>query len=115
MSVRRGKHNQVRKVLVGIILATLPCYCIGLLLVNLVESGDTERPTATASPTAEAPQVTLPATETATLLPTFTYIFTPTGTASPTASPTSRPTLPIPSITPTATDTAPPPPPPPPG
>jgi hypothetical protein len=103
MSVRRGKRNQVRKVLVGIILATLPCYCIGLLLVNLVDGGGETRPTATASLTSPAPLVTLPAAETPTLLPTFTYIFTPTGTASPTASATVKATLPAPSATPTFT------------
>ena len=60
MSARRGKRNQVRKVLVGIILATLPCYCIGLLIVNLVDSGGGEsRPTATASLTTTAPLITL--------------------------------------------------------
>jgi len=114
MSAGRGKRNQVRKVLVGIILATLPCYCIGLLIVNLVDSGGGEsRPTATASLAASAPVITLPATDTPTLLPTFTYIFTPTGTASPTATATVKATSPTPSATPTftATPTAPPPPP----
>lgn len=114
MSAGRGKRNQVRKVLVGIILATLPCYCIGLLIVNLVDSGGgVTRPTATASLAATAPVLTLTASETPTLLPTFTYLFTPTGTASPTVTATQKANSPTPSVTPTFTapPTAPPPPP----
>ena len=89
---------RLRYTLILIIVATLPCYCLGLILVGFANQGGKEKPTATITP---FPSFTpLPS---ATIFPTFTRFptFTPTATV-PTGTPPPSPT---PTLTPTVTET----------
>lgn len=122
--MNREQHLRLRILFMGIILATLPCYCLGWAIVRVADI-QASVPTATATQTATwtatptytlAPSQTLPPsftpappteTPTITLTPTIFYTWTP----SPTPSPTR--TSPPPTPTPTPSHTPPPPPPPP--
>jgi hypothetical protein len=118
---------RVRLILIGIVLATLPCYCTGLVMVQLerVQAGlptATQSPTVTTSSTASASPTqvltttatiwtptmtatvtvwtpTVTATGTQTLTPTNTLLPTQTATAAPTQ--TAMPTMVPPTFTPT--------------
>jgi hypothetical protein len=111
------QFDRTRLVLGIVIIATIPCYCLGMLLlwnVNLAHSQMT--PTATLTPEGTlqgslTPTFTLPAitmtvtltpTTTTTFTPTITYMLPPTRTHSPSPSPLPTDT-PVPS--PTITDT----------
>jgi hypothetical protein len=111
------QFDRTRLILGIIILVTIPCYCIGMILLwntNLARGQKT--PTATLTPEGTrmgsiTPTFTLPAlsatvsltpTITTTFTPTITYVLPPTRTASPSPSPSPTNTL-IPS--PTYTDT----------
>jgi hypothetical protein len=111
------QFDRTRLVLGIVIVATIPCYCLGMLLlwnVNLAHSQMT--PTATLTPERTlqgslTPTFTLPAitmtvtltpTTTTTFTPTITYMLPPTRTHSPSPSPLPTDT-PVPS--PTITDT----------
>jgi hypothetical protein len=125
------QFDRTRLVLGTIIVATIPCYCLGMLLlwnVNLAHSQMTPSPTLTPEGTLQGsitPTFTLPAfTRTVTLTPTITTTFTPTITymlpptlthsPSPSPSPTNPPVpsptitdtpVPLPSLTPTESST----------
>ncbi|NLG70947.1 MAG: hypothetical protein GX495_02725, partial [Chloroflexi bacterium] len=87
MSLDPETRFRIRYILVAIILATLPCYCAGLFLVNQVQQR-AALPDQTATPT-----FTLTATFTVTpspsLAPTLTETPTPTLTATLTATGTT--------------------------
>lgn len=110
------KRIRLRYILIIITLATLPCYCAGLIAVRA--AGDrtptptpTETPTVTPSPTitpspTDIPTITMTITPTDTPTHTETASPTPTETASPTATETPTPTETTPAL-PTATETEP--------
>jgi hypothetical protein len=126
---------RIRYILVIIILATLPCYCAGLLVVQLVNRSPvqpTPAPTAPAFLTATWTLFALPTfsltptftlatltpTFTGSVTPTLTPFFTPTSTQTltltsvPTDTPYPTPTDTLtPTLTETPTETHPPPPP----
>jgi len=85
---------RVRYILITIILATLPCYCIGLVLVGTAGTREDQiTNTPSTSPTRTA-TISLTVPPTRTLHPTVsktlqTSTLTPTGTATPTSSPTA--------------------------
>jgi hypothetical protein len=93
-------RNRLRKVLVVVILATIPCYCTGLVAVllapgNLIRSPGTPTPSYTWTPL-----VTLTPTINFTSLPFVTITSGPTSTTTSTGTATSTPTItPTPSIT----------------
>ena len=108
--------NHLRVTLVVIIIATIPCYCLGTLALwnaNRVRSSVT--PTATLdltgtppfiiSPThtlpIQSPTVTQTGTATQTFTPTITYVLPPTKTLTP--SPSPQPSI---TIEPTSTSTS---------
>lgn len=87
-----------RLVLLTIILATIPCYCVGVIAITLApDSSATATPSPTFANTATQPSPTL------FLSPTL-EIITGTVTDTPTNTPTSTFTL-TPSVTPTVTST----------
>ena len=85
MGMDPDSRFRTRFVLIAIILATLPCYCAGLVVVRVArnQSPRTPTPTATISPTW-----------------TMTSVFTPTPSQTPLPMPTNTPE------TPTSTPTA---------
>lgn len=100
--------KRIRYLLMLAILITLPCYCLGLVILRIDQT----------RPAKVTPSVTLTPTRTSTITLTpytnFTFTFTPTitltGTLKPTATPTRTATVtPTPTMTntvpPTATDT----------
>jgi hypothetical protein len=126
-------RKRIRSIIIAIILATLPCYCLGILALQFAELA---HPTSTATPmnlvtltvlssqtlvnaTLEtptaSPTVTATSTVTITLTPFMpaTFTTTPTQTITTTITPTLTPlptvtaTLMIPSLTPTITSTLP--------
>ena len=123
--MEKEQRYRLRVILALILLATLPCYCTGYLLVR-VEEGLASRPSATPSlpPTStQIPSATAlpswtpvssltntPITPTATpsLTPTVFHTWTPSSTPPPSATATPTNTE-IPSPTFTATFTSPPP------
>lgn len=116
-----NRTAKLRSTLLMVILATIPCYClgVGLLFINEAQSN---RPTATITSSAtftqtvstSAPQVASPTasftptiTRTWTPSMTFTPFRTPTRTETPEPSKTATPTLEPPTDTPIPpTDTA---------
>ncbi|MBN1123295.1 MAG: cadherin-like domain-containing protein [Anaerolineae bacterium] len=97
------KRRRTRRMLIGIILATLPCYFLGIILLVTFSSREPE-PTPTATLTATITETpTLTATVTPTVTPggpTLTIAVTATQAAPPTETSTPTETL-----TPTATTT----------
>jgi hypothetical protein len=97
------KRRRTRRMLIGIILATLPCYFLGIILLVTFSSREpVPAPTAT---------LTATITETPTMTATFTPSATPGGptltvavTATQAAPPTDTP-VPTETLTPTATTT----------
>lgn len=125
MNDTRESRLRVRFVLVTVILATLPCYCIGIALARYggrpkvvltstplwVDSATQAAETATALIPSFTP-IFVTATLPIPVTPTLTRTATPTNTplpftATPTPTDTSTPTL-FPSDTPTVTETLPP-------
>jgi hypothetical protein len=103
------KRNRLRSILIVIILATLPCYLLGMIIVwigNSVKNVPTATPTqaisVTVTPNVLTPTLPIPTVRFAT--PTITL--TPTNTVSPTVTATYFIPSSTPSITPTATNTA---------
>src|SRR3990170_5258697 len=86
-------RNRFRFILAIITLATLPCYCLGLIAVSLApERGLVPTPTSTPTLTwtvTASPTGTLSPTTTFTASPTATPTFTPTGTTTTTQTSTS--------------------------
>ena len=84
---------RVRYILITVILATLPCYCVGLVLVGTAGTRENQiTHTPSTSPT-RVTTISLTVPPTRTLNPTVsktlqTYTLTPTGTVTPTSSPT---------------------------
>jgi len=111
----QDRRRRTYRLLIGIILATLPCYFCGIvLLVGFSPQGREPTPTLT-STLAETATITLTPSQTATITPTYTpggptvtLPFTPTQffpstrTPSPSASPTITETS---TLTPTETPT----------
>lgn len=121
MSLRAQQTSRTRSTLIIIILATIPCYCLGLvvLLVGREIQKASNLPTATPSPS-NTPVViqTLPATITPFQFPTETQTSTPTLTVTPsqtltpflppTRTATQTPTMTIePTVTSTPTEAPP--------
>jgi hypothetical protein len=85
---------RVRYVLIAVILATLPCYFVGLVLVGTAGTREDQiTHTPSASPTRTA-TISLTVPPTRTLNPTVSKTLqtstpTPTGTVTPTSSPIS--------------------------
>lgn len=132
MSSNAGRRSRTRSTLIMVILATIPCYCLGLILLDVgnvarrvvtptttqtitarvVKRTNTPRPskTAFAFPTATAvPTETITWTPSPTFTPfvppTHTPTHTPSDTHTPTPTHTASPTLPPPVDTPTPTPT----------
>ncbi len=113
MNLPPDNRFRIRYILIAIILATLPCYCAGLFMVNQART-IAARPTATITLTPSQPPSptqtgTLPptASNTPTLAAT-TATQTPSQTPSPTGTATTTPTAtetPTPSPSPSPTDT----------
>ena len=108
---RSGKTLRTRYILVVIILATIPCYCAGLVYANSKRAQGT--PTATplasltwtSSPSPFPTNTRLPFnTFTPTLTPTITLTLTISITPSPFMTPTQTASL-TPTVTATFTDT----------
>ena len=104
------RQRRIYTILIGIIVLTTPCYCIGLSALTLAPGIRVSRtpttPTLALPPNASAiAAVTLPPDATLRLTPTALPTSTGTPTSSPTVSrPTETPTpLPSPTSEPTAT------------
>ena len=98
---KQSRINRTRRILIIIILCTLPCYCLGVVSLKILSDQRVQR---TLTPT---PSATVTATET--MVPTGTASMIPSGTPTPTFTSTSTRThTPVPSDTPqpTATETA---------
>jgi len=109
------EFDRTRLILGSVILITLPCYCLGMVMLwnaNLVREQKT--PTATFTPegtilTTFTPTYTVPVasptltstpTITSTFTPTITYVIPPTRTFTPLPSPLPTETLtPLPTFT----------------
>jgi hypothetical protein len=115
------RQGRIRIILIAIILATVPCYCSGLIIMMINPQTGTPTPTVETitpthydSPTStpptliyfSSPTITRTATITQTPAPSKTYAMPPTLTPSRTTVPSDTPTL-EPSFTlpPTMTDT----------
>ena len=111
------EFDRTRLILGSVILITLPCYCLGMIMLwnaNLVREQKTPTATftpegtslATVTPTytvpAISPTVTFTPTITSTFTPTITYVIPPTRTFTLTPSPLPTDTL---QPSPTFTDT----------
>ncbi len=108
------KRTKLRSILVYIILATLPCYLLGMIVLwigNTAKDRPTPTPTLAVTATSDIwggqPTNTLPPIPTYPIIPTetptITVTFTPTATYF---IPSNTPTLsPTPSLTATITDT----------
>lgn len=81
MQAADAKKKRIRTILIAIIIATIPCYCLGLALLRI--AGDASKPTPTALPTQPPPTAVV---EVAT--PTFTEVPPPTMTPLPVIVPT---------------------------
>ena len=98
---KQSRIDRTRRILIIIILCTLPCYCLGVVSLKILSDQRTQR---TLTPT-----TTLTATATETVIPTGTASLIPSGTPTPTLTSTqTRTHTPVPSDTPqpTATETA---------
>lgn len=111
------RRIRTRTILALVILATLPCYCIGLIMLRSANNAAQITPTATftISPSAtqplEIPVATTAVPPTAVLTetptPTWTPSITPTPFRFPTLTPSYTPTFTLtPTVTPTFTFTA---------
>jgi hypothetical protein len=117
-SMSKTSKNRLRLVLVFLILATIPCYFLGMVIVYVDRQQDARlvhtptptptgilpfTPTWTLSPTPSLtpPPLTPTLTETATLTATATA----TETATPTETPTPTPGIPTETLPPTDTPT----------
>ncbi|MBE0411142.1 MAG: hypothetical protein IBX69_15580, partial [Anaerolineales bacterium] len=73
-----AKRTRLRYILIAITLATLPCYCVGLIAVRAAGER-TPIPTSTETPTVTStPTITASPTDTTTITPTLTPTDTPT-------------------------------------
>lgn len=96
------KKARTRKILIIIILATLPCYCAGLIALRV---GRSIQQSGTVTPT---PTITIGTpVEDFTFTPTleFTATFAPSSTSEPTRSLTPTVTIVLPTLEPSATHT----------
>ena len=109
-----GRRSRSRSTLIMIILATIPCYCFGYLVLNIGrEAGRIGTPTPGAQPTraiqataTRGPSSTAVIFPTVTPLPTETITWTPSPTYTQFVPPTRTPTNTIiPTHTPTITTT----------
>ena len=111
--------DRIKKVLLIISATTIPCYCLGMVLLWNAKGGRaadtptpdltiTERLGGTPSVTFTSPVYTRTSTLTPTITQTFTttitYMLPPSDTPSPSPSPTNT-TTPTDTLVPTATDT----------
>lgn len=88
MRNRAVKRAQTRRNLVLLILATLPCYCLGIVLLNISQvAGRPLTPTPTVTLTQRTPR------RTSTPGPTDTQIVFPTATLTPTVTITWTPSV----------------------
>ena len=110
----RIRQNKLRSVLIITILATLPCYLLGMIVLwvgNSIKNQGTITPTVMATtelPWGGTPTVTLPPIPTSPAFPTITPTITKTLTLTATYFiPSNTPTLTAtPSATPTETETS---------
>src|SRR5574338_1006168 len=107
--LKRERRNRTRSLLIFIIAATIPCYCLGLGTIQvqnwLSQPTRTPGPTATFTATgtlAPPTQTSVPPTGTVTLTATPTLTFTPSLTFTPFLTPTPTQTEPAPFVVPTA-------------
>lgn len=114
MLSRLDQSTRIRSILLSIILLTLPCYCLGIiLLISSQNAVSQPTPTITFTPTeTPVPPTSIIPTITSSATATYTNTPTITWTASPTYTPFSTPThtatntyTPTPSDTPTETPT----------
>lgn len=102
-----SKRYRTRILLVIAILATLPCYCLGVIVLQFapVHNLTTLTPTPTSTETL-TPTATQTSTPTHTPFPTFTPTLTPTPTSTRTTTPTATSTSTFtPTLTPIETTT----------
>lgn len=113
MASNVARRARIRSILTIIILATLPCYCLGLVLLQIGPRGNdadaTDTPTATLTGEA-SPSSTLEPSDTPIIFPTATETATPTITWTPSVTPTlfeppTRTPSPSPTASPTETET----------
>lgn len=100
MSKKQDRIQRTRRLLIIIIVCTLPCYCLGIVSLRAISGQRNQR--------TNTPTVTVTATATGTLLPTSTYSVTPSSTSTLTPTITSTATYTatnIPTDTPSATST----------
>lgn len=111
---RADRRTRIRTILIILILVTLPCYCLGFVVLQVGRelTKPTVTPTITATNTlapatftpTQATTVFIPPTATQTTTPTVTW--TPTMTFTQFVPPTRTVTVtPTPSLIPTATQT----------
>jgi hypothetical protein len=96
------KRARRRKILITIILATIPCYCAGLIALRV---GQNIQQAGTTTPTATVTLPTLMGDMTFTPTPESTTTLAPSATYEPTASLTPTVTIVLPTLEPTATHT----------
>lgn len=115
--LQRERRNRIRSFLIIAIVATIPCYCLGLamLQVDSFLNRPTRTPTNTYTPTitgttAPPTDTPVPATGTVTVTLTPTLTFTPSLTFTAFLTPTTTITLTPSPPPPTLTNTPPPPP-----
>ena len=79
------RRARLRSTLFLILLATLPCYCLGLVVLKV---GDTARQIPTYTPTTTATSTNIPTIAIPTEYPTLTPSLLPTLTLTPTVTQT---------------------------
>ncbi len=91
MNLPSEPRARLRVILIIIILATIPCYCVGLVAIMVApEGGGSEfTPTSTLSPTPTFNLSLTPVLNTLTPSMTPTFTLTPTQTGTPTITPTN--------------------------
>lgn len=100
MDATKQKIEKIRRILIYIILGTIPLYLVGLMLLFMIKGDFKNKP----------PTLTVTATQTRLMTststpPTLVYFPTETPTLTPTLTPTATITL-TPTITPTFTSTS---------
>jgi len=85
MIEKQGRIQRTRKILIIIIVCTLPCYCLGIVSLRVLSTQRNQRTT--------TPTITLTGTTTLTLTPTNTASLLPSATASLTNTPTYTATV----------------------
>jgi hypothetical protein len=86
-------HTRIRRILVTIILSTLPCYCLGIIVLTFNSRGST-KPTMTPSQMIETRISPVWISSATMTLPPGTVIGTATRTVTPTITSTPTETLP---------------------